>query len=47
MGGTLGIPSVPAEECQMEATDQAQQLLDTTTTMVSTWGLQVLSLIHI
>ncbi len=31
----------------MEATDQVQQLLDTTTTMVSTWGLQVIGAIAV
>jgi small conductance mechanosensitive channel len=31
----------------MEATDQVQQLLDTTTAMVSTWGLQVIGAIAV
>jgi small conductance mechanosensitive channel len=31
----------------MEATDQVQQLMDTTTTLVSTWGLQVIGAIAV
>ena len=31
----------------MEATEQVQQLLDTTTTLVSTWGLQVIGAIAV